>query len=89
MRLSDLVGKEIVNIFDGVRLGTVGESDLVIDAESGKIESIIMPNKGNIFSVWLDRQHLIIPWQAVKKIGTEVIIVELDGTHSGLSKYSV
>lgn len=89
MRLSDLVGKEIVNIYDGVRLGTVGESDLVVDAETGSIESIIMPNKGNVFSVWLDRQQLIIPWQAVKKIGSEVIIVELDGTHSSLKKYSV
>lgn len=89
MRLSDLVGKEIVNIYDGARLGTIGESDLVIDAETGIIESIILPGKGNFFSVWLDKQQLIIPWQAVKKIGTEVIIVELDGTHPSLAKYSV
>ncbi len=89
MRLSELVGKEIVNIYDGARLGTVGESDLIIDAETGFIESIILPGKGNIFSVWLDKQHLIIPWQSVKKIGSEVIIVELDGTHPSLSKYSV
>ncbi|MDW7675539.1 MAG: YlmC/YmxH family sporulation protein [Bacillota bacterium] len=89
MRLSDLVGKEIVNIFDGGRLGTIGESDLVIDTQTGSIESIVLPNKGNFLSVWIDRQQLIIPWQAVKKIGTEVIIVDLDGTHSSLNKYSV
>lgn len=37
MRLSELVGKHIVNIYDGARLGTVGDSDLVIDTETGKL----------------------------------------------------
>ncbi|MGF7186943.1 YlmC/YmxH family sporulation protein [Desulfitispora alkaliphila] len=89
MRLSDLVGKEIVNIFDGARLGVIGESDLVIDIETGNIESIVLPNKGNLISMWFDKQHLVIPWESVKKIGSEVIIVELDGTHSDVNKYSL
>lgn len=89
MRLGELIGKEIVNIYDGARLGAVGESDLVIDAETGQIESIVLPNKGNFISLWLDKQQLVIPWQSVKKIGTEVIIVDLDGTHSNMNKYSL
>ncbi|MGQ9513085.1 PRC-barrel domain-containing protein, partial [Thermodesulfitimonas sp.] len=39
MRLGELIGKEIVNLYDGARLGVVGESDLTIDAETGQVHS--------------------------------------------------
>ncbi|MEW6770571.1 MAG: YlmC/YmxH family sporulation protein [Bacillota bacterium] len=81
MRLAELVGKEIVNIHDGARLGVVGESDLTIDAESGQVQSIILPRRANLLTIWMDRQQLVIPWEAIKKIGSEVIVVELDRTN--------
>ena len=80
MRLGEFVGKEIVNLSDGARLGVVGESDLTIDAESGRVQSIILPRRTNLFNLWVERQQMIIPWEAVKKIGSEVIVVELDHT---------
>ena len=88
MRLSELVGKDIVNIYNGARLGTVAESDLVVFAESGEIDSMIIPNKGNLINLWLDKQNLTVPWSAVKKIGNEVLIVELDESHGRLKRYS-
>lgn len=88
MRMGELAGKEIVNIFDGARLGVVGESDLTIDAESGQVESIILPLRSNFINFWVDKQSLIIPWRAIKKIGAEVIIVELDQTNLDYRKYS-
>jgi YlmC/YmxH family sporulation protein len=89
MRLNELVGKEIVNIYDGMRMGTVGESDMLVDEESGDIISIILPNRGNAFNFWADRQKLVIPWEAVKKIGREVIVVDLDATHMRLKNSSI
>jgi YlmC/YmxH family sporulation protein len=89
MRLNDLVGKEIVNIYDGMRMGTVGESDMMVDQESGDIISIILPNRGNAFNFWADRQKLVIPWEAVKKVGREVIVVDLDATHMRLKNSSI
>jgi len=89
MRLNDLVGKEIVNIYDGMRMGTVGESDMLVDQESGDIISIILPNRGNAFNFWADRQKLVIPWEAVKKVGREVIVVDLDATHMRLKNSSI
>lgn len=80
MRLAELVGKEIVNLYDGARLGVVGNSDLTIDAESGRVQSIILPRRPNLLNIWVDRQQMVIPWEAVKKIGSEVIVVELDHT---------
>ncbi|MBO8167721.1 MAG: YlmC/YmxH family sporulation protein [Thermoanaerobacteraceae bacterium] len=89
MRLSELVGKEIVNIYNGVRLGTVGESDLVIDDTSGEIESIILPNKSNFINLWAEKSQMVIPWESVKKVGSQVIIVELDESHGKMHKYSI
>lgn len=89
MRLSELVGKEIVNIYDGLRLGTVGESDLLIDCETGDVISMILPNRGNFINLWIDRQKLVVPWETVKKIGREVIVVDLDQTHPRLKNSTV
>jgi len=89
VRLNDLVGKEMVNIYDGMRMGTVGESDMFVDEENGSIVSIILPNRGNAFNFWADRQKLVIPWEAVKKIGREVIVVDIDQTHMRLKNSSL
>lgn len=80
MRLTELVGKEIINLYDGARLGVVGDSDLTIDADSGQVQSIILPRRPNLLNIWAERQHVVIPWEAVKKVGSEVIVVELDHT---------
>jgi len=82
MRLSDLIGKDIINISDGARLGTVGDSDLIIDEETGFIESIVLPNNGGFLGMCGGRSQMVIPWQAVKKIGSEVIVVEIDQNSS-------
>ena len=89
MRLNELSGKEMVNIYDGMRMGTVGESDMLVNGETGDIVSIILPNRGNAFTFWADRQKLVIPWEAVKKIGREVIVVDLDQTHMRLKNNSI
>ncbi len=87
LRLTDLEGKEVINLIDGARLGVIGEADMVIDVHTGEIQSIILPRKNNFFSLWMDRQHMIIPWQCIKKIGHEVVIVELDNTVPNLTRY--
>jgi YlmC/YmxH family sporulation protein len=89
VRLNELIGKEMVNIYDGMRMGTVAESDMLVDQETGQIVSIILPNKGNALNFWVDRQKLVIPWEAIKKIGREVIVVDLDNTHMRLKNSSV
>ncbi|MFY9140988.1 MAG: YlmC/YmxH family sporulation protein [Thermacetogeniaceae bacterium] len=87
MRISDLAGKEIINIFDGVRLGTIGDSDMIIDPESGEIISILLPHRSGLLNLWLDKQEMEIPWSSVKKIGSEVIVVDLDESYSLYKKY--
>jgi len=89
MRLSSLAGKEIINLYDGARLGMVGDSELVIDTDSGKVDSIIVPANGALMSFFYKQKDLVIPWRAIKKVGNEVIIVELEEGNEILKRNTV
>ncbi|MDI9462833.1 MAG: YlmC/YmxH family sporulation protein [Bacillota bacterium] len=75
MELSQLARKEIINLYDGTRLGFVGDADLLIDGSTGHIRSIII-SKGMGFKT-KNARELVIPWKTVKKIGNEVIVVDI------------
>ncbi|MCL5116528.1 MAG: YlmC/YmxH family sporulation protein [Firmicutes bacterium] len=73
MRMSELASKDIINLTNGGRLGSLGDSDLVIDPETGTIQAIIVPQRGR-----LNRgQRIEIPWSAIRRVGPEVMIVDL------------
>jgi YlmC/YmxH family sporulation protein len=82
-----MAGKEIVNIADGSRLGVVGQSDIAIDPSSGEIYSLMLPRRPNVLNVWTGQQELIVPWDAVRKVGSEVIVVEMDQTTPRLRRF--
>ena len=75
MRFSELARKEIINLEDGGRLGSVGDTDLELD-ESGRILAIHIPPRQGF---WRNRSPWKIPWDAVKRVGPEVLIVEING----------
>lgn len=77
VRLSQLTGKNIVNIYDGVRLGVIYEPNLTFAPETGQLEALMVGNKGGLSSLWGDRAQMEIPWHTVHKIGQEVVIVNL------------
>ena len=89
MLLSDFVGKEIINLSDGSKLGTVGDSDLVISPESGEIMSLLLPYKGSGWGLWGggEKENINIPWSSIKKIGSQVLIVDL-GEQGTSKRYS-
>jgi len=73
VRYSDLAGKEIIDIDQGIRLGVINDTDLVIDTEAGRVVAIIIPSRGG----WWARRELEIPWHGIRKIGVDLIIVDL------------
>jgi len=81
MRLSDLAGKEVINLGDGSRLGVVDECELIFDDHTGRIQSLVLPGKGKMFSFFSENRHSTIPWTAIKRIGDEVIIVDLNNAY--------
>ena len=78
MRFSSISGKEIVNLNDGSRLGIIGDSDLLIDEKTGKIMALLIPEDRGFFSFMSSNSLLEIPWQAIKKIGSDMIIIEAE-----------
>ena len=75
-RSADLRQKEVINISDGRRLGFV--SDVEINLEDGKIEAIIIPAGGRLFGILGKDNEFLIPWERIKKIGEDIILVDMD-----------
>ena len=42
MRFSELAGKELVDVREGVRLGELGDADLVFEADTGYVRSVVV-----------------------------------------------
>lgn len=75
-RTADLKQKEVINMSDGKRLGFV--SDVEIDLDTGRIDSIIVPSGGRFLGLLGKDNEFIIPWERIKKIGEDIILVDLD-----------
>ncbi len=79
LRASDLRMRDVINVLDGKKLGTI--SDLELDVCSGKVTAVIVP--GLRFFGWFGRGNdYIIPWERIKKVGPDVVLVELPGPGS-------
>jgi YlmC/YmxH family sporulation protein len=75
-RTVDLKQKEVINISDGKRLGFV--SDVEIDLETGRVDAIVIPSGGRFLGLIGRDNEFIIPWEKIKKIGEDIILVDLD-----------
>ena len=75
-RFLDLRNKEIINVGDGKRLGYV--CDIEFDLQSGEILSLIVPKKIGFWGIFKKNDEYIIPWEKIKKIGDDIIIVEIN-----------
>jgi len=87
MRLSDLTGKEVINLGDGGRLGYIDECDLVFEGHTGRISALIVPKRGWLSAFLGDGKTTSIPWHNIKRIGEEVIIVDLNNVYDRM--YSI
>lgn len=75
MRLCELREKEVINACDCKRLGCI--VDVVIDICKGCIEAIIIPGPGRICGFLGSDSEYVIPFECIKKIGEDIILVEI------------
>lgn len=72
----DLKSKEIINVNSGKSLGFV--SDIEIDLDKGRVNSLIVPGERNSFwGIFSSQTELEIKWKDIKIIGEDVILVNL------------
>ncbi len=85
MRIGDMKHKEIVNVVDGSRLGYI--CDVEIDWEDGKVKKIIVPGARKVMGIFGGEAEYVIPWENIKKIGEDIILVELKNEFVQESEY--
>ncbi|GAB6152419.1 YlmC/YmxH family sporulation protein [Desulfosporosinus burensis] len=78
MRVSDLRILDIVNVKDGRRLGPI--KDLDLDLERGVVKGIVVPGPSKSWGLFGGgkTEDYFIPWDRVKKIGVDVILVDVN-----------
>ena len=76
-RFLELKEKEVINICDGKRLGSI--CDLEIDSMTGKICTLIIPEETGKFCFFGKERAYFVPWRCIRRIGDDIILVEVDG----------
>ncbi len=75
MKISDLQDKTVININDGKNLGNI--VDLEID-NNGQIINFTSIPRRHIFRLFLSNKETIFKMTDIKKIGQDVILVEIN-----------
>lgn len=79
VRLGDLRYKEVINVSDGTRYGYVG--DVELDVETGRVRAIVVPGRLRLLGLLGREEEQVFPWQAVRRFGEDIILVEREGSH--------
>ncbi len=75
-RIDELKNKQVVCVKDGCVLGFV--SDVELDTSSGALTSIIIFGRYKLFGLFGKEDDLVIPWNDIKVIGNETILVSTE-----------
>ena len=80
MTLSELRTKELIEVEDGKRLGRV--MDLEFCVSDSRITALVVPSETTFWqSLRGEKCGLVIPWQNIRRIGDDVILVCTPETH--------
>lgn len=72
-RIDELKNKQVVCVKDGCVLGFV--SDVEMDTQNGRLTSIIIFGKVRFMGLFGHEDDLVIPWDDIKVIGNETVLV--------------
>lgn len=73
---SDIRQKEVINVANGRRLGTIVDMNFSSD---GRISSIAVPGPFSVLNLLRsNRAEIVIPWESIVKIGEDVILVRIN-----------
>ena len=70
---NELKNKEIINLFDGKKLGHV--VDVLFDSINGRVSGIVVPGERKIFR---KNEEIFIPLEKVRKIGDDVVLIRYE-----------
>lgn len=74
MTLRDLSAKDVIQLKTGENLGRI--DDVVFDEHGGQLQSVILRGRAHCFGLLGCDDDLILPWESIRTIGTDVIMVD-------------
>ncbi len=80
VKTSALRTKDVINVVDGRRMGFVG--DLELDLEGGRLKAVVITGASHLLGLFGRERDTVIPWDQIRKIGEDVILVEIDQYHA-------
>ncbi|HHW57686.1 MAG TPA: YlmC/YmxH family sporulation protein [Clostridia bacterium] len=80
IKASELRDKDVIDINTGRKLGNI--IDIEVNLEEGRVEGIVLPKETGLFRIFNKDVELYLPWESIKKIGADVILVDLKGTEA-------
>jgi YlmC/YmxH family sporulation protein len=76
MSFSELRCKDVINVCDGRKLGK--PIDLHFSVVNACVEALVVPGPANLWAaIKGEREGYTIPWSRIRRIGDDVILVEL------------
>ncbi len=76
MTLGELRTKEVIDVSDGKRLGRVMDIEFCI--EDSRVTALVVPAETSFLqSLRGERCGLVIPWEDIRRIGDDVILVSI------------
>lgn len=77
LRYKEISGKELIDVNSGARLGVLGQTDIVINTETGKIESFILYDY-KWFGMKKAADESTLSWEMIQKVGDDIILVDME-----------
>ena len=79
-KLEDLRNKDVINLKNGARIGSV--DDVVINIECATVVSLLIYGRRKCFGLLGRESDVIISWKDISVIGEDTVLVCLEGGNS-------
>lgn len=76
MTLRELGEKDVIQLKSGENLGRI--DDMTFDADTARVEAVILRGRRRLFGLLGCDEDLVIPWPALKSIGADVVMADID-----------
>ncbi len=75
VKTSELRMKDVINVVDGRRLGSVQDFDL--DLEAGQIKAFVVAGQSRLLGFLARDRDTVVTWSQIEKIGDDVVLVRI------------
>ena len=76
MTLHELNEKDVIQVKTGENLGRI--DDIEFDEKSARLTAVVLRGRSHCLGLLGSDEDLVIPWQSIKTIGTDAVMVEPD-----------